>query len=180
MVNFRSRRTSVAVNTVIGLMTLQLGLRGLVVLLNESGGNTYDVIGDVNGPKYWWLLIPESWTLDLVTRFSFWFLLPLSVVFFARAVVLARSDAPQRLMALRLLIAVLILVSVWAFLIASWGVVVVATHDAFEWSLPEFVFPTPLYLVIHRAWPGFLFIAIVGAYVAWRLRKGLSRGPLKD
>lgn len=88
--NSRSHRTHVTLNAVAGILTLQLGLRGAVLLGNERGGNTFDVIGAVNGPEFFWLLIPESWTLDLITRFSFWLLLPASLYFLVRALLLLK------------------------------------------------------------------------------------------
>src|SRR6266496_2243456 len=81
MVNFRSRNSRAAANTAVGLLLLQLGLRGLAIFLNEQGGNTYDVAGDINGPGYWWLLVHKSWTIEIVTRFSFWLLVPLGLFF---------------------------------------------------------------------------------------------------
>jgi hypothetical protein len=72
-------------------VVLQLGLRGAVLWLSERAGETFDIIGAVNGPRYFWLLVPESWTIDLVTRFAFWLLLPLGVFFLARAFVILKT-----------------------------------------------------------------------------------------
>lgn len=85
MDNYRFRNRRTAIQVFVGLTLLQLGLRGLAILANERDGNTLDIIGDINGPRFWWLLIPESWTIDLVTRFSFWLLLPAGVILLARA-----------------------------------------------------------------------------------------------
>ena len=89
--NFPSHRTKLMINVVAGLLTLQLGLRGVALFANERAGNTFDVIGAVNGPQFFWLLVPESWMIDLITRFTFWLLFPASVYFFVRTVVLLKA-----------------------------------------------------------------------------------------
>lgn len=89
--NFRSRKTLI-VNAVAGLLLLQLGLRGVVLFANERAGNTFDVIGALNSREFLWLLVPESWTLDLITRFTFWLLLPSAVFFLVRTLLLLKSS----------------------------------------------------------------------------------------
>lgn len=173
MVSFRSRRQTVAVNAVLGLVMLQLGVRGFILWLNETGGNTHDVIGDINGPKYWWMLIPESWTIDLIVRSTFWVLLPLAVFFLARAA--AASSVPKgKPIVPGLSVGILIALAAWTLFIGVWGLLVVATSDAIEWAPPEIIFPTVLYLVIHRIWPIFIGIAGVLGYFAWRLRRRIG------
>jgi hypothetical protein len=89
---YPSHKANCLVNATIGLVALQLGLRGVVLWLSERAGETFDVIGAVNGPKYFWLLVPESWTIDLITRFAFWLLLPVGIFFLSRAFVVLKTD----------------------------------------------------------------------------------------
>ena len=171
MVNFRSRNSRAAANTAVGLLLLQLGLRGLAIFLNEQGGNTYDVAGDINGPGYWWLLVPESWTIDIVTRFSFWLLLPLGLFFLVRAGLVVKSAVT---LATRISIGLLLILAAWIFLIGSWGVIIAAVHASPTWSPPEVIFPAILYLFIAKIWPLFFVAAALCGYSAFRLRKRLK------
>lgn len=174
MVSFRFPKGNATANALVGLLLLQLGTRGVAIFLNERGGNTYDVAGDFNGRRYWWMLLPESWTLDVVTRFSFWLLLPIGLFFLVRSALLFRTTRGSVAAARRLSIIVLAIVALWMFLIATWGVVITTASSSPSWSPPELLFPTALYVVITRTWPLFLGVSILCIFIVWRLSKRSS------
>lgn len=158
MISSRYRRRQSALTAVLGLVILQLGIRGVFVHLQESNGNTYDVIGDVNGPEFGWMLIPESWAIDLITRYTYWLLLLVGTVLLIRAV---QIWTDKHLFAV--IRPALVVIAIWMALVGGWGALLVVTKNTIVWSPPEILFPSPLYFVIHTVWPLFL---VGGLFVA--------------
>jgi hypothetical protein len=151
-------------------LALQLAARGAVIRLHERGGSSYETLGADNGPEYFWMLVPESETLDLVTQSAFPLLFVLSVVFVAAAI---KPDGWKGRLSVGHVFS--LLGGLWCISIGMWGLVFIITDGKTDWELPEYLFPSLLYLIIHRAWP--LFLAGGGLLLYLGLRRADSSAP---
>lgn len=157
----------------LAAVSFQLAIRGAVLRLQESDGAAYDALGAENGPEYFWMLVPENETLDLLTQSAFPLLLVLGLVFLAAAI-----NPGGRKGRLKMRHVFSLLGGLWCFFIGMWGLVFMVTEGKTEWELPGFLFPFLLYLIIHRTWP--LFLAGGGLLVYLGLRRDNSSAPKEN